>query len=135
MRFFTTKYSDGQNFASDASIIRISEIYLTRAEANFRASTNIGDNPLNDVNKIRLRAGLSNLATLTLNQILNERRKELCFEGHRRMDLLRNNLPLRSVGLPQAAISAPGQNKVILPIPQREIDLSIGKVLQQNSGY
>jgi starch-binding outer membrane protein, SusD/RagB family len=135
IRFFTTKYSDGQNLASDAAVIRISEMYLTRAEANFRNATSIGDTPLNDVNKIRQRAGLSNLASVTLNQILTERRKELCFEGHRRMDLLRNNLPLRSVGLPQAAISAPGQNKVILPIPQREIDLSIGKVLVQNPGY
>jgi starch-binding outer membrane protein, SusD/RagB family len=135
VRLFTTKYSDGQNFASDAPVIRISEMYLTRAEANLRNGSAIGDTPLNDVNKIRQRAGLSNLSSVTLDQILTERRKELCFEGHRRMDLLRNNLPLRSVGLPQAAISAPGQNKVVLPIPQREIDLSIGKVLIQNNGY
>jgi hypothetical protein len=134
-RFYTTKYKDAINFASDAPVIRITEMYLIRAEANLKASTSVGDTPLNDINKLRQRAGLSALVTVDLPRILLERRKELCFEGHRRMDLLRNGLQLRSTGLPQAAVSAPGMNKVILPIPQREVDLSIGKVLLQNLGY
>jgi hypothetical protein len=134
-RFFTTKYKDPINFASDAPVIRITEMYLIRAEANLRAGTSVGDTPLNDINILRLRAGLGALATVDLSRILLERRKELCFEGHRRMDLLRNGLQLRSTGLPQAAVSAPGMNKVILPIPQREMDLSIGHVLLQNPGY
>lgn len=46
-----------------------------------------------------------------------ERRKELCFEGHRRMDLLRNNLKIRPDG---AAFSAPGIDKIIFPIPGDE---------------
>jgi starch-binding outer membrane protein, SusD/RagB family len=135
-RLFTTKFINAPaDFAADAPIIRITEMYLIRAEANLKASSSVGDTPLNDINKLRQRAGLTNVATVDINRILLERRKELCFEGFRRMDLLRNNLPLRSAGLPQSAVSAPGADKVILPIPQREIDLSIGKVLKQNTGY
>jgi hypothetical protein len=54
------------------------------------------------------------------------------------MDLLRKGLPLRTSG-PTAAISKPcdPQNspKVILPIPQREIDINPSLKGQQNPGY
>ncbi len=132
-RFFTTKYNDPVNLSSDANVIRISEMYLIRAEANLRNASTIGDTPLNDVNKIRTRAGIPSLATVALADILLERRKEFCFEGSRRMDLLRNGIKLRSAALPQTAISSPGMDKVIMPIPQREVDLSRGLVLQNPS--
>lgn len=117
--FFTTKYPDIVNVASDGMILRITEMYLIRAEANFRESTSIGNSPLNDINLLRNRAGLPDLLTIGLDEILNERRKELCFEGHRRMDLLRNGRNLRPGGGPE---SAPGANKVIFPIVDDEIN-------------
>nr|WP_299387633.1 RagB/SusD family nutrient uptake outer membrane protein [Allomuricauda sp.] len=118
--FFTTKYPDVVNNASDGMILRITEMYLIRAEANLRNNTNVGDSPENDINLLRGRAGLPDLQmTIALDDILNERRKELCFEGHRRMDLLRNGLNLRPGG---GAESAPGANKVIFPIVDDEIN-------------
>lgn len=116
--FFTTKYPDVVNNASDGMVLRITEMYLTRAEANFQAGTSVGDTPLNDINLLRTRAGLANLGAVDLDAILLERRKELCFEGHRRMDLLRNNRNLRPGG---GAESAPGANKTIFPIVDDEI--------------
>ena len=110
----------------------MTEAYLTRAEANFRNSSSIGAPALTDINDLRDRAGLPALTSLTLDIILNERRKELAFEGQRRMDLLRNNLSLRRTGMPQEAESAAGANKTILPIPNREVELS---GLTQNTGY
>ena len=115
--FFTTKYPDIVNNASDGMVLRITEMYLIRAEANLRGGTSVGDTPLNDVNLLRARAGLGNLGAADLGAILLERRKELCFEGHRRMDLLRNNLNLRPGG---GAQSAPGADKVIFPIVEDE---------------
>ncbi|MFS4493861.1 RagB/SusD family nutrient uptake outer membrane protein [Maribacter sp. 2308TA10-17] len=115
--FFTTKYPDVVNNASDGMVLRVTEMYLIRAEANFRNGTSVGDSPLNDINRLRARAGLANLASVDLAIISTERRKELCFEGHRRMDLLRNNLNLRPDG---GAISAPGADKVIFPIVDDE---------------
>ena len=115
--FFTTKYPDIVNNASDGMVLRVTEMYLIRAEANLRSGSTVGDTPLNDINTLRSRAGLANLASVDLDAALLERRKELCFEGHRRMDLLRNNLNLRPGG---GSESAPGANKVIFPIVDDE---------------
>lgn len=131
--FFTTKYVDGVNNSDNALVIRITEMYLTRAEANFREGTSTGDSPLNDINLLRFRAGLPNLGAVSLDDILDERRKELCFEGHRRMDLLRNELGLRPSGDAKETIAAFGGNQTIWPIPTREID--INPELDQNDGY
>jgi len=91
------------------------------------------------VNCNRTRAGLPAWTSTTfttkaafISAILEERRKELCFEGHRRMDLLRKGLPLRTSG-PTAALAAYGSPKTVLPLPQREIDLN--KNLVQNQSY
>ncbi|WP_422860880.1 RagB/SusD family nutrient uptake outer membrane protein [Flagellimonas sp. S174] len=116
--FFTTKYPDVVNNASDGMVLRMADMYLMRAEANLRGGTSIGDTPLNDVNIVRARAGLAALGSVDLDAILLERRKEFCFEGLRRMDLLRNNLNLRPGGGPE---SAPGANKVIFPIVDNEL--------------
>lgn len=81
--------------------MRLSEMYLNRAEANAR----LGNDPeaLDDVNTIRERAGLtgdalytmSNLGSLSvLDVVLQERRLELAYEGHRGFDLIRNQRPL-----------------------------------------
>ena len=133
VRTFTSKYPDAVLVSDNAPVIRITEMYLTRAEANFRGGLSVGDSPINDINRLRLRAGLPDLLTITLNDILNERRKELCFEGHRRIDLLRNNMNLRRAGMANEADSAAGQDKVIFPIPVNELDLN--ENLVQNPGY
>ncbi|HHC78240.1 MAG TPA: RagB/SusD family nutrient uptake outer membrane protein [Flavobacteriia bacterium] len=130
---FTSKFPDGINASDNAPVFRVTEMYLTRAEANLRAGSSVGDTPLNDINALRSRAGLPNVAAVTLEQILKERRKELCFEGHRRMDLLRNNMNLRRPGMANEAASAPGQDKVIFPIPVNQLDLN--ENLVQNPGY
>nr|WP_299340156.1 RagB/SusD family nutrient uptake outer membrane protein [Allomuricauda sp.] len=130
---FTTKYPDAVNAADNAPVLRVTEMYTIRAEANLRTGLTIGDTPLNDINALRTRAGLPNLANVTLDIILNEKRKELCFEGHRRMDLLRNRLPLRRPGMANEAESAFGADKTILPIPTSERDLNPN--ISQNPGY
>ena len=131
---FTTKYPNGSTNTDDPPVIRISEMYLIRAESNLRGGLTVGGVlPVTDVNRTRVRAGLTALTAVTLTDILNERRKEFCFEGLRRMDLLRNNLPLRSAGLANTAESAPGADKTIYPIPQRERDINPN--LEQNKGY
>lgn len=136
---FTTKFKDGVTNTDNGPIIRVTEIVLNRAEALMKSTNTVNADAILLLNQLILRAGLPAVsaadfadANAFLNRILLERRKELAFEGHRRMDLLRNGLPLRSSG-PQAAISKPGDSKVVLPIPQRDIDL--GASLPQNAGY
>ena len=68
---------------NDFAIFRYGEALLIRAEALFRAN---GDNPesLLLVNQIRGRAGLTQLNTLTLNDIYRELKQELALEGQGR---------------------------------------------------
>ena len=140
-RRFTLKYRDAITNTDNTPVIRVTEMYLNRAEA-LAELNGITQGSIDLINPLRTRAGLAawTLTTFTskqdfVNGILNERRKELAFEGHRRMDLLRRGLPLRSSG-PAAALSIPCTGaKVILPIPQREIDINPGLKGQQNPGY
>ena len=109
-------------------VLRLAEMYLTRAEANFRkGGAAIGPNtPLEDVNIIRDRANLADLGSIaSADVIVKERYLELAFEGERFFTVKR--LKLTANGL---AYDSP---KLILPIPQREIDL--GNSLPQNAGY
>ncbi|CAG5069734.1 SusD-like protein P2 [Dyadobacter sp. CECT 9623] len=119
---YTQKHID--NFGNVLQF-RSAEMYLTRAEANFRLGTAVGATPVADINLIRTRAGLKPAAAVTLESILKERHLELAFEGHMLHDIKRNK---KNVGtLPY------NSPKLIMPIPQREID--VNKALVQNEGY
>ncbi|NAS31591.1 RagB/SusD family nutrient uptake outer membrane protein [Flavobacteriaceae bacterium R38] len=125
----------GGSGAIPVIVMRLTEMYFIRAEANLQDGTTIGDTPVNDINLIRNRAGVAPLAAVTIDDILDERFREFAFEGHRRMDLLRNQRSLRQPGNPQFDDSGFGQPLTIYPINQRDIDLSPGLAGQQNPGY
>lgn len=113
------------NQYGNINIVRLSEMYLTRAEANFETGLTVGDTPLNDVNYIRNRVGLNPLKTIGIDDILNERLLELAFEGHLIHDIKRRGL---SVGdLPF------DDGNLIFPIPNRE--RIINPNLEQNDAY
>jgi hypothetical protein len=75
-------------------------MYLTRAECRAHAGDYQG--ALDDINVIRRRAnipdrmlsGTSSPSTDVLTWVLDERRLELAWEGHRRYDIFRNHLTL-----------------------------------------
>ena len=79
----------------DFPVFRLSEMYLIYAEAVLRSGTG-GDNvtALAQINSIRSRANaLPFIASdLTLQKVLDERGRELYWEGHRRTDLIRYGL-------------------------------------------
>jgi hypothetical protein len=112
------------NFGN-VNVVRLAEMYLVRAEANFRNGTAVGATPLEDINTIRARAGVPLLTSLTLNDILLERRRELAFEGQLLHDVKRYR---QSVG--SLPYNSP---RLIYPIPQRELD--VNSQLTQNEGY
>lgn len=120
--YYTQKHLDR---FGDVAIIRLAEMFLTRAEGNFRLGTALGATPVSDVNRIRNRAGLPSLITATLSDITNERYLELAFEGHNLIEAKRLQT--------QVGATAWNDAKLILPIPRREMD--VNKNLQQNAGY
>jgi hypothetical protein len=104
---------------------RLAEMYLTRAEANFRLGAVVGATPLADINRIRVRAGLKAATAVTLPAILKERHLELAFEGLALHDAKRNKQNVGTI-----PYNSP---RLIFPIPQREID--VNAKLVQNEGY
>jgi len=122
-QYFTMKHLDTYG---NVPIVRLAEMYLTRAEANFRLGTSVGADPVDDVNMIRERAGLDPLAAIAdVDVILNERYLELAFEGNRLHDLKRTRRNSGGVVWNDPTL--------ILPIPQREIDTNTE--LTQNDAY
>jgi len=117
--------------------IRLADILLLKAEA-YVDQGNTGEATAL-VNRIRTRAKLPALTAVTADDVLNERRLELAFEGHRWFDLVRtgkvfsvmNTLNSRDVGrLPMNEVT---EEKTLLPIPQPQIDKNPSML--QNPGY
>lgn len=145
---YVNKYQpqEGENIA-DANIplIRLSEAYLNAAEAAVKLGDN--DKAVAWLDPIVQRANPAHSVegkTLTLDDVLDERRKELVCEGHRMYDLLRNGLPVKRIDVKDKAISKTKHDtsymeydwnfyKIVLPIPKREIDANPN--IQQNPGY
>ncbi len=122
--------------AEDQVLIRLSEIYLIRAEAAAQLGGQHIAGAVNDINQIRQRAGLNVLpATLSKDAILlaveQERRVELFAEyGHRWMDVIRTGRADAVFGAQKPTWKSHAK---LFPIPQMEINLNPN--LEQNPGY
>ncbi|HEY1063317.1 MAG TPA: RagB/SusD family nutrient uptake outer membrane protein [Daejeonella sp.] len=132
-RTFTSKFPDAVNNADNSPVIRITEVYLNLAEALAQSNALPNAEAIDIMNWFRNRAGLGIKVPVTkaalIDAILLERRKELAFEGFRRMDMLRYKQNLRA----NNPLAAYGGQKTILPIPQRELDNN--KSLVPNPGF
>jgi hypothetical protein len=118
-------------------LFRLSEMYLIRAEA--RAEQNNisgGESAESDINKIRGRADVALIQGISKNQMLaeieNERRMELCFEGHRWYDLIRTG---RANTVMDEFTSNWSEKDELWPIPLREIINNPSLKDAQNPGY
>ncbi len=125
-------YQDDDPMLSSPVMIRWGEVILNRAEAY--AKLNREGEALADVNVLRKRAGLGDDELFTasnyrargyesvLGVVLDERRMELCFEGHRAIDVYRNNLPLdrRYPGMHTWEVIQPADNRIPFRIPLDE---------------
>lgn len=108
-------------------LFRLAEMYLIRAESNIRLGTSVGASPVEDYNAIHTRAGLPAASSVTLQDILLERRLELAFEGFRIHDVRR---------LHENVASYPYDDpRLVFPIPARELDANPSLRGEQNPGY
>lgn len=125
----TRKYS---RISGDDNVIliRLAELYLIRAEARARKAAPDLTGALDDLNRIRTRAGLTPSVAATpadiVTAVKQERRIELAHEGHRFFDLRRYN--------DLATIGVTNPNFTRWPIPQREVQTS-NNVVAQNPDY
>jgi hypothetical protein len=133
-RCYKWEYEKGLtgNMENDFAIFRLADVYLMKAEALVRMNKN-NDEATRLVNIIRARAfdNSSKLRTsVTLEDIYNERRFELAWEGFGRQDQIRFGTFLNEI---------PGWKPltdghcILFPIPQTARDSNPN--LQQNPGY
>lgn len=120
--YYTEKWK--LNF-KNLPVIRLAEMFLTRAETNFRLGTDVGATPTQDLTTIRSRSGLDPKPA-TLDDIIFERHIELAFEGQRIHDIKRLRQSVDGFDF--------DANELVFPIPLREINASNG-ALEQNDGY
>ncbi|MGS4345477.1 RagB/SusD family nutrient uptake outer membrane protein [Myroides odoratus] len=120
--------------SSNIKVMRYEELVFNFVEAAVRTGTNEGI-ALDLLNKVAAERYKDNPAgkytTLTLDDVLRERRKELVFEGFRFEDQMRNkeNLGITPQSTKGMKYGAP---KLAFPIPRSEINAS---KIDQNEGY
>lgn len=127
----------GGNVDNDYVYFRLADVLLMKAEAILRGGTGTtagayGSTPLDLVNYIRTHSsrGASALSSVTLDNLLDERGRELYLESWRRQDLIRFGKFLA----PFQEKNYTSDNKYILfPIPNRF--LANNPNLVQNPGY
>ncbi|MGB5944353.1 MAG: RagB/SusD family nutrient uptake outer membrane protein [Leeuwenhoekiella sp.] len=129
--YFTKKFQGN----AGTLYIRLSEIYLIKAEAHARIGET--NQALAALNTIRERAGLSplNSTVMLLEEIFIERRRELVFEGHLYFDIARFQ---RDVTRDEGCLATTcdldyPSNFFVLPIPTSSTELNQNIV--QNEGY
>jgi len=147
--YYTRKFLDRPMAPNEGKnnwiVLRYADVILLYAEAlNETGNTS---EALTYLNMIRDRADLLPLSNLNQNEfrsaVLQERRVELCFEGHRWFDLIRTGTMLSTMRAykekytdtraHQVVNYEVTDNKVLFPIPFREI--SLNPELTQNPGY
>jgi hypothetical protein len=151
-RRYMWKYptNSGENastyYLGNVKVLRLSETYLIAAEA--AAKLNNNDDAVKYLDAIVKRGNPGKTltgTTVTLDRVLEERRKELVGEGHRFFDAIRNGKKItRSQDLtfkhlptiqPEAWSFNWDYYKVVLPIPLSEINANENIAGKQNPGY
>ena len=119
-------------YTNNIKVIRLSEVYLIAAEAAYR--TNESNSALNYINTLRAQRISSNsaLTSVDIDDIMDERRRELYGEGHRAFDVWRTGGTVTRGTLEYGV----GTNEMymVLPLPTSEMEVSNG-LLVQNPGY
>lgn len=137
--------------STDFPLFRLADVYLMYAEAQMRndgatngsSTANVSSQSLTYINSLRERANDGNFANVaasdvTLDFLIDERSRELHWEGHRRQDLIRfgkytggsYNWAWKGNGVNGIAISP---NLKLFPIPERS--MAANPNLLQNTGY
>lgn len=125
---------------TNVPLIRLADVYLMAAEAYLHGAGNQAD-AMKYVNYVRSRAHatpLTNAAELTKQFVLDERARELYWEGTRRTDLIRNDQFCSGYNWTWKGGVYSGTQleayRKVFPIPQNIVTV-YGKNIQQNPGY
>lgn len=130
-----TPTSANLNYNNNYRVYRMSEAYLNAAELLLRTNGSGADAAREYVNPIRRRAGITELSSVTIDDVINERHLEFIGEGKRYFDLVRTG-KAASVLVPDSygyRTNAWTPGKKYIPIAQAELDSD--PALKQNTDY
>ena len=139
-----TAYGTTNENVADAKVFRTGEMILIRAEARAEqakfAGANSAETDINSLRTARITGYINQTfasAAAAINAIMDERFKELPFEGHRFWDLKRSNLPvsrnLADAPSANSQVLPAGNFRFLLPLPLREIQAN--PLWVQNPGF
>jgi len=131
VKFFPVPPADASGESNDFPVYRYADVLLMQAECNLRLGNTSTAAPF--LNQVRERAGLSDIAAPTLQNVYDERGFELVFEGHRRQDMIRFGTYLLPHGVAPNAVPASPAYMLLFPIPTAA--LNANTTLKQNPGY
>jgi hypothetical protein len=122
---------------NDWIVLRMADVLLMHVEAILAgADVTSSSSAIASFKRVRDRAGITTpITSITKQELLDERRVELAFENHRWFDLIRMGVAesvLGTFATDNGIVFS--SSDLLLPIPQREIGVSFGK-LTQNPGY
>ncbi|MEQ2514343.1 RagB/SusD family nutrient uptake outer membrane protein [Barnesiella intestinihominis] len=135
---WSTKYpgKGGLLAYNNVPVLRISEMYLIRSEAIYRGATVSGVTAIDDLNRVATNRNAEAYATVTLDNLFEESRKEFLFEGHIFFDMkrLQKSLVRTDYDLDPLMknIDFPSY-RWALPIPEN--DILNNDNIDQNPGY
>ena len=135
---FTMKYFGkglGTIDASNIIVLRLSEMYLTRAEAILNGANVSGASAADDLAIVANNRGATALAP-TLANVYLERAKEFAWEGHLWFDLARTGRDMTRTDVSGTSIPTEikaGDYRWAMPIAAREF--TVNPNLVQNEGY
>jgi hypothetical protein len=133
-------------FLSDVKVMRVSEMYLIKAESQVTGNDlNGAAETLKELRDARFGSSTAldsySSQAAAYDAVLKERRLELAFEGHRYLDIKRFKNRLNS-GINRDALDCasggncvmlPSDHRLTLPIPQ--VELNANSSIIQNPGY
>lgn len=153
IKYTDVHLSDANYTNTNWYLLRYSDVLLLYAEALNELNKAPNDDAYAAINMVRRRAGLSNLQTglsyeAFRQAVRDERSHELCFEGHRRQDLVRWGIYYDTIQQTVSDLNdwhdnantyylvgeytVKGKHE-LLPIPQRDLDMM--KLCSQNPNW
>lgn len=130
-------YGSARDAGNDYIALRYADVLLLHVEAIMAGGASTSDAAaLASFQAVRDRAGLTaTVSSITQDELLLERRVELAFENQRFFDLVRFGVAESVLSVISADLGyAFDSRKLLLPIPNSEINLSDG-LLTQNPGF
>lgn len=141
-KFMNVDKAGGDRFdwSINYPVLRYTDVLMLKAECILQGGSGSQDFVDGVVNDVRARAGLGQVSNVTLDMLLDERRREFAGENLRWDDLVRTGKVIDIMNAWRTAEDDSGKIQevtndfIVYPIPSNQLDIKAG-LYEQNPGY